>query len=76
MAALAIDLDIKEQFLQESHLGEGDGNVSHGGDDDEDANLKGWSDVRAEFLDEEREVLDKSLQPVPLVLVKASYHWQ
>ena len=76
LAALAIDLDIEEQISQESHSGEGDGNVSHGGDDDEDDNLEGWSDVRAEFSDEEREVLDKSLQPVRLVLVKASYHWQ
>ena len=35
MAALAIDLDIEEQFSQESHSGEGDGKVSHGGDDDD-----------------------------------------
>jgi hypothetical protein len=64
LAALAIDLDDEERISRE---GEGDD------DENEDNNVEGWTDVRKELSDEEREDLDTSLQPVRLVLVKASY---
>lgn len=64
LAALAVDLDVEEQITRE--------NLSDDDDEDGDDNLDGWTDVREELSDEEREVLDKSLQPVRLVLVKAS----
>ena len=67
LAALAVDLDIEEWILQESQLDEGDG------DDDNDDNLDGWSNVHNELSDEEWEGLDNSLQPVHLVLVKVYY---
>ena len=70
LAALAVDLDIKEQISQEGQLGEGDGNNDGDANDD---NVNEWSDVHVELSDEEREALDKSLQPVHLVLVKVSY---
>ena len=62
----SVDLDIKEQILQEGQLDEG-------GDDYNDDNLDGWSNVCNELSDEEREGLDNSLQPVHLVLVKVHY---
>ena len=64
LAVLAVDLDIEEQITCE--------NLSDDDDKDGDDNLNGWTDVREELSDEERVVLDKSLQPVHLVLVKAS----
>jgi len=64
LAALAIDLDDEEQI---SHEGEGNE------DENEDDSVEGWTDVRKQLSDEEREALDMSLQPVCLVLVKASY---
>ena len=70
LAALAVDLDIKEQISQEGQLGEGDGNNDGDANDD---NVNEWSDVHVELSDEEREALDKSLQLVRLVLVKVSY---
>ena len=66
LAALAVDLDIEDQITCENLSDEDDD------DGDEDDNLEGWTDVREELSDEEREVLDMSLQPVRLVLVKAS----
>ena len=69
LAALAIDLDIEERTSREGQSGEGEGND----DENEDDSLDGWTDVREELSDEERETLDISLQPVRLVLVKASY---
>jgi hypothetical protein len=66
LAALAVDLDIEDQITRENLSDEDDD------DGDEDDNLDGWTDVREELSDEEREVLDTSLQPVRLVLVKAS----
>ena len=68
LAALAIDVDVEERISREEHLFEGEGDE----DGDEDDNLDGWTNVRAELSDEEREELDKTLQPVRLVLVKAS----
>ena len=70
LAALAVDLDIEEQISWEGQLGEGDWNDDGDADDD---NVNGWSDACVELSDEEREALDKSLQPVRLVLVKVSY---
>jgi hypothetical protein len=67
LAALAVDLDIEERVSREEQSIEEDDEV---GDDD---NLDGWTDVRAELSDEERKELDKTLQPVRLVLVKVSY---
>jgi hypothetical protein len=66
LATLAVDLDIEEQISCEGQLGEGD-------DENDDNNLNGWSDVCDELSDEERRALDESLQPVRLVLAKASY---
>ena len=57
-----IGLDIEELTSREADQN----------DTDED-NIEGWHDPRQDLSDEEREVLDKSLQPVRLVLVKASY---
>jgi hypothetical protein len=66
LATLAADLDIEERITRESQ--------SEGNDDEnEDDSLDGWANVREELSDEEREALDTSLQPVRLVLVKASY---
>jgi hypothetical protein len=69
LEALAIDLDIEERISCEGQSGEGEGND----DEIEDDSLDGWADVRGELSDEERKALDVSLQPVRLVLVKASY---
>ena len=66
LAALAVDLDIEEQISHEDPSGDGED------DADEDDNVDGWTDVHDGLLREEREVLDKSLQPVCLVLAKAS----
>ncbi|KIM36076.1 hypothetical protein M413DRAFT_46004, partial [Hebeloma cylindrosporum] len=63
LAALAVDLDIEEQISRENGSGEDN-------DEDEDDNTDGWTDVREELSDEEREALDKSLQPVRLVLLR------
>jgi hypothetical protein len=62
LAALNVGLDIEELTSREADQN----------DTDED-NIEGWHDPRQDLSDEEREVLDKSLQPVRLVLVKASY---
>ena len=40
-------------------------------DADEEDNVDGWTDVRDGLSSEKREALDKSLQPVRLVLAKA-----
>jgi hypothetical protein len=61
LAGLAVDLDIEEEISRE----ESD-------DEDEDDNVEGWTDIREELSDEEREALDESLRPVRLVLVKVS----
>lgn len=66
LAALAVDLDIEERISHEDPSGDGED------DADEDDNVDGWTDVRDELSSEEREVLDESLQPVRLVLAKAS----
>jgi hypothetical protein len=68
LAALAIDLDVEERISREGQSFEGEGD-----EDEDDDNLDGWVDVRAELSDVEREELDEGLQPVRLVLVKASY---
>jgi len=66
LAALAVDLDIKEQISHEDVS-------SYGEDDaDEDDNVDGWTDVHDGLSSEESKVLDKSLQLVHLVLAKAS----
>jgi hypothetical protein len=70
LAALAVDVDVEEQISREEHLFEGEPEGDEDGDEDD--NLDGWTDVRADLSDEEREELDKTLQPVRLVLVKAS----
>ena len=62
LAALNVCLDIEELTSREADQN----------DIDED-NIEGWHDTRQDLSDEEREILDKSLQPVRLVLVKASY---
>jgi hypothetical protein len=67
LAALAVNIDNEERISRESS------NSNHDEDEDEDDNNKGWSDVRQELSEEERQALDKSLQPVRLVLVKASH---
>jgi hypothetical protein len=66
LSTLAADLDIEERITREGHEGEGEDNGN------EDDSLDGWTNVRDELSDEEREALDTSLQPVRLVLVKAS----
>ena len=63
LAALAIDLDIKERISREDPSGDGEDDA-----DEED----GWTDVHDGLSSEEREALDESLQPVCLVLAKAS----
>jgi hypothetical protein len=70
LAALAVDLDLEERLSREEQLFEGGDEDGDAGDDDD---FDGWTDVRAELPVNEREVLDKSLQPVRLVLVKASH---
>jgi hypothetical protein len=70
LAALAVDLDLEERVSREEQLFEGAGD-DEGDDDDADDSI--WTDVRAELSDNEREAVDKSLQPVRLVLVKASH---
>jgi hypothetical protein len=67
LAALAVDLDIEERISREEQSFEGDDDE---GDDDD---LDGWADVHADLSAEERKELDKTLQPVRLVLVKVSY---
>jgi hypothetical protein len=65
LTALAVDLDVEEQITRE--------NLDEGDDGDEEDNVDGWTDVREELSEEEREALDKSLQPVRLALVKVNY---
>jgi len=65
LAALAVDLDIEERITREDLSGDGD-------DDADEDNVDGWTDVRDGLSSEEREALDESLQPVRLVLAKAS----
>jgi len=65
LAALAVDLDIEERISREEPSGDGE-------DDEDEDNVDGWTDVRDGLSSEEREALDESLQPVRLVLVKAS----
>jgi hypothetical protein len=67
LAALAVDLDIEERISHEDTSGDGED------DADEDDNVDGWTDVHDGLSSEEREALDeRSLQPVCLVLAKAS----
>jgi hypothetical protein len=69
LAALAVDLDLEERLSREEQLFEGAGDD----DDDDNDDCGRWTDdVHADLSDNEREALDKSLQPVRLVLVKAS----
>lgn len=65
LAALAVDLDLEDQLSREEQLFEGVGDEDEDDDDD-------FDDVCVELSDTEREAMDKSLQPVRLVLVKAS----
>ena len=65
LAALAVDLDLEDQLSREERLFEGVGDEDDDDDDD-------FDDVCVELSDTEREAMDKSLQPVCLVLVKAS----
>jgi hypothetical protein len=69
LAALAVDLDLKERASREEQLFEG---VGDDDDDDADDDPRWADDVCVELSDNEREAMDKSLQPVRLVLVKAS----
>ena len=64
LATPAIDLDMEERLSWEGPLFEGDD------EEGEDDNVNRWTDVRNELSVEERKALDKSLQPVRLVLVK------
>lgn len=66
LAALAVDLDIEERITSENPSGDGEN------DADEEDNTDGLTDVRDGLSSVEREALDESLQPVRLVLVKAS----
>ena len=66
LAALAVDLDIKEWISCEDLSGDGED------DADKDDNVDGWTDVCDGLSREKREVLDESLQLVRLVLAKAS----
>ena len=68
LAALAVDLELEERLSREEQLFEGVGDE----DGDDDGDDDGWTDVRDELSDNERDALDKTLQPVRLVLVKAS----
>ena len=52
--------------FSEDPSGDGEDNA------DEEDNVDGWTDVRDGLLSEEREALDKTLQPVRLVSAKAS----
>jgi hypothetical protein len=70
LAALAVDLDLEERLSREEQLFEGVGDEEDEDDDPNDG--LGWTDVRAQLSDNEQEALDKTLQPVRLVLVKAS----
>ena len=45
---------------------------NEGNDNKEDNDDEGWFDIQEELTEEERKELDKSLQPVQLVLVKVS----
>ena len=66
LAALAVDLDIKEWISCEDPSSDGED------DADEEDNVDGWTDVHDGLSSGEREALDESLQPVCLVLAKAS----
>jgi hypothetical protein len=66
LAALAVDLDIKEWISHEELLGDGEDGA------DKEDNVDGWTDVHDGLLSEERAALDESLQPVCLVLAKTS----
>jgi hypothetical protein len=68
LAALAVDLELEERLSREEQLFEGVGDE----DGDDDGDDDGWTDVCDELSDNKRDALDKTLQPVRLVLVKAS----
>ena len=68
LAALAVDLDIEEWISREDTSGDGEDDADKDDDDDDD----GWTGVHDGLSSEEREALYESLQPVCLVLAKAS----
>jgi hypothetical protein len=61
LMALAKDIILKDEELR-----------NEGKDDDEDDNCEGWIDEREKMTKLEKEELDKSVQPVRLLLTKVS----
>ena len=68
LATLAVDLDMEEAISWTIQDNEPD--YSERGDD----NIEGWVDLRDELSEEDKKVLDESLRPICLMLVKVSHH--
>ena len=69
LATLAVDLDM-EEAISRTTQDDNEPDDSERGDD----NIEGWVDLRDELSEEDKKVLDESLRPIHLVLVKVSHH--
>ena len=69
LATLAVDLDIKEAISRTTQDDNEPDNSERG-----DNNIEGWVDLHDELSEEYKKVLDESLQPIRLMLVKVSHH--
>jgi hypothetical protein len=67
LATLAVDLDLEEILSRTQDDNEPDDLETA------DDNVEGWADLRNELSEEDKKVLDESLQPIRLVLVKVSH---
>ena len=69
LATLAVDLDMEEAISRTTQDDNEPDNSERG-----DNNIEGWVDLCDELSEEEKKVLDESLQPIRLMLVKVSHH--
>ena len=69
LATLAVDLDMEEAISRTTQDDNEPDNSERG-----DNNIEGWVDLCDELSEEEKKVLNESLQPICLMLVKVSHH--
>jgi hypothetical protein len=70
LAALAVDIDQEELVSRLTGADRIDGQAD---EDVQDDNVEGWTDIRNELSEAERDELDESVQPIRLVLVKVGF---
>ena len=69
LATLAVDLDMEEAISRTTQDNNKPDDSKRGND-----NIEGWVDLHDELSEEDKKVLDESLQPIHLVLVQVSHH--